>query len=80
MKTFHLTITDIAASIFEGEVRSLSCIGGLGDLTVLAGHMPFVTTLKAGVIRVIDGEGNTHEFPATGGILEVTAKKTTVLL
>ena len=80
MHTFHLTITDIAAVVFEGDARSLACVGALGDMVVLPGHMPLVTTLKAGTIRVIDKEGESHEFPATSGILEVTPQHVTVLL
>jgi len=80
MKLFHLAVTDIASVVFEGDAQSLSCVGALGDLTILAGHMPLVTTLKPGTIRVKDKEGGEHSFPATGGILEVTTKEVTVLL
>ncbi len=80
MKTFHLTITDIASVVFEGDVQSLACIGALGDMVVLPGHMPLVTTLKAGTLRVIDKDGESHEFPITSGILEVTTKTVTILL
>ena len=80
MKTFHLTITDITSAVFDGNAQSLSCTGALGDMVVLAGHMPLVITLKPGVIRVTGANGEKREFPATGGILEVTAKGATVLL
>ncbi|MEK7134225.1 MAG: hypothetical protein AAB805_02045 [Patescibacteria group bacterium] len=80
MKTFHLAITDIASIVFEEDAQSLSCTGAIGDMTILAGHMPLVTTLKPGTIRVTDAKGGTHEFPATGGILEVTTRAVTILL
>ncbi|MEK7065741.1 MAG: hypothetical protein AAB938_00110 [Patescibacteria group bacterium] len=80
MKPFPLAITDIASTVFEGNAVSVTCPGSAGELTILAGHMPLVTTLRAGSIRVKDANGREHEFPATGGIVEVTQKSTTILL
>ena len=80
MKTFPLAITDIASTVFEGNAVSVTCPGSAGELTILAGHMPLVTTLKPGTIRVKDASGEEHEFPATEGILEVTPKGATILL
>lgn len=80
MKIFHLAIIDIASAVFEGNAVSVVCPGSLGELTILAGHMPLVTTLRAGIIRVKDEDGKEHEFPVTEGILEVTPKSATILL
>lgn len=80
MKTFHLTITDITTSLFEGDVQSVACTGVSGDMVVLPGHMPLVTTLKPCEIRVINSDGVERRFPVARGILEVSGKNVTILL
>ena len=52
--------------------------GSEGDMGVMAGHMPVVTTLRPGVISVAGGKA-AQKFVVAGGFAEVTQTKLTVL-
>ena len=65
---------------FDGPSTSATFPGSDGELTVLAHHEPFVTTLKKGVITVRGGLEGAKEFPIEGGVLEVSGNRAVALL
>ncbi|MDE2071443.1 MAG: hypothetical protein KGI70_01760 [Patescibacteria group bacterium] len=71
----HVVVAKVDEILFEGEARSLKAPGAAGVLEVRPGHMPLVTTLKAGEVTV-DGK----KFTIKGGILEVRPQGATVIL
>ena len=75
MKTFPLIISSPDGDLFRGDAEMLILRGTEGDLAILAGHIPFVTALKAGECRVYIGEnGETiRRAQYTGGMLTVSA-------
>jgi F-type H+-transporting ATPase subunit epsilon len=50
-----------------------------GEITVLPHHVPLVSVLKAGIMRITAGE-KTIEKEIEGGILEVGKDKAVILL
>ena len=50
-----------------------------GDITVLAGHAPVISTLRPGVIEVNGADGKTTRVYVAGGFCEVTPDGMTVL-
>ena len=56
MKKFHLQIAAPDGLRYDGDAVQISVRGIEGDFAVLAGHIPFVTALKAGECRVYVGE------------------------
>jgi F-type H+-transporting ATPase subunit epsilon len=52
------------------EVTSVQIPGAEGDLTAMPGHMPLITTLRPGVLKVFGLDGD-QEFVVTGGFAEV---------
>ena len=52
MKKYHLRITTPAGNIFDGDAVRLSVRGVMGDLAIMAGHIPFVTALEDGEIKI----------------------------
>jgi len=52
-----LEIVAPLGKIFEGEVKSVTLPGADGEMGVLDGHSPLVTTLKAGVIDINKDSG-----------------------
>ncbi len=52
--------------------------GADGDLTVMEGHTPTITTLRPGVLRALSAEG-TKAFVVTGGFAEISAIGVSVL-
>lgn len=53
--------------------------GSEGEMGVMAGHMPLISTLNPGIIDVKLAPGKHDRFYVTGGFAEVTATKVTVL-
>lgn len=57
--------------VFEGEVSMVVIPGEEGEFGVLWQHIPFVSLLKAGTIKIYQGEKITETIPITGGVAEV---------
>lgn len=79
-ETFHLVIASVGETRFDGPAISATLPGSAGDLTILAHHEPFVTTLKKGTIRVRGSSEGTKDFSVENGVLEVSGNRAVVLL
>ncbi len=60
------------------QAREVQIPGTDGDLTAMAGHVPTITTLRPGVLRIVH-TGGTDEFVVLGGFAEITATGVSVL-
>jgi F-type H+-transporting ATPase subunit epsilon len=82
MLTFSLS--KVNRIIFEGEVISVTAPGSAGELTILKGHTPLITTLKKGIVKVRtkkeSEENDLLEFEIDGGLLETSGNNTTILV
>jgi F-type H+-transporting ATPase subunit epsilon len=78
MATFHFDLVSPEKLLFSGEVDQVDLPGSEGDLGVLAGHAPIVTTLRPGIL-VIFGEGKEMPVVVNGGFAEVGPTGLTVL-
>ena len=77
----HLTIATVDKKLFSGDVYSATCIGNDGELTILAHHMPLITTLIKGSVRVrVSKNGDEKIFEIDRGLLEVGNNKATILV
>jgi len=65
--------------MFSGEVTQVDIPGEEGDFGVLAGHAPYVATLKPGVLT-IHGENVPQHIVVRGGFAEVAANGTLTVL
>ena len=68
--SFKLSIVAPSGKIFEDTVDSIAVIGTEGAFEVYTGHMPLVSTLKAGRARV-RCKDREIAYDITSGILEV---------
>ncbi|MBI1263373.1 MAG: F0F1 ATP synthase subunit epsilon [Alphaproteobacteria bacterium] len=64
--------------VFAGAVDMVVVPGELGDFGVLAGHAPFMSTIRSGAIAIHDGGQITRTF-IHGGFAEVTPGGLTIL-
>jgi len=78
MATFHFDLVSPDHLVFSGEVDQVDVPGSEGDFGVLAGHAPYVATLKPGIIVVHVG-GEERRMVVTGGFAEVSLKGLTIL-
>jgi len=78
MKLFKLIVSTPNGNALEKEITMLSVRGTEGSLAVMAGHIPFITTTKAGEVK-IKTEGDEEIYEASSGMLTVTREATTLL-
>jgi len=78
MATFHFDLVSPEKLLFSGEVQQVDLPGAEGDMGVLAGHAPLVTTLRPGILTIIS-ESETLPVVVNGGFAEVSPGGLTVL-
>ena len=74
----HFSLVSPERELFSGDVDQVDAPGSEGDFGVLAGHAPFMTTLKEGRVVVRNGAQVTA-FDLKGGFADVTAEGLTIL-
>ena len=68
----------IVAPLGGIDVDQVDAPGAEGDFGVLAGHEPFMTTLRSGQVVVRDGS-KSRVFTIEGGFADVTPESFTIL-
>ena len=79
MNTYQLTIASPDGKLFSGLVQGIVLRGAEGDLAVLAGHMPFITSVKPCVCRITLEDGTERPAELGGGLLTVDKDSVTLL-
>jgi len=78
--TIHVDVVSAEESIFSGLAEFVVLPGEAGELGILPGHMPLMTRIKPGTVRVKLPHQEAEElFFVAGGLLEVLPNKVTVL-
>ena len=78
MATFHFDLVSPEKIAYAGEVDQVDVPGLEGDFGVLAGHAPFVASVRPGILTVTVG-GKHEKIIVLGGLAEVSEKGLTVL-
>ena len=78
MAKLQLAIVTAEGESFSGEVDAVVAPGGLGEFTVLPTHARMISTLLPGVL-LFDQAGDSVSLALSGGFLEVSQNKVTVL-
>jgi len=79
MATFTFELVSPERVLFSGEVDAVVLPATEGDMTVLAGHSPVMTTLKTGFLVVTSTPGNGRRVLVRGGFADVNQNGLTVL-
>lgn len=77
--TVHVDIVSAEAEIFSGLAEMVFAPAVMGEVGVLPGHAPLVTTLKPGEVRVRLPGGEEQSFYVSSGMLEIQPHVVTVL-
>ncbi len=77
MNTFKLTVSTPDGNKFEGEVVKFDVRGVLGELAVMAKHVPFVTTVVSAPCKIELDDGTVKTAHSDGGLLTVGKDSTT---
>ena len=65
--------------VFSSDVLQVLVPGAEGDFTVLPNHAPVLSTLRPGILDVVDHDGKAHRIFVRGGLAEVDPHNLTVL-
>jgi F-type H+-transporting ATPase subunit epsilon len=78
MPTFHFELVSPEKLLFSGDVNQVDVPGEEGEFGVLAGHAPYIATLKPGVLTIY-GDGAPKAIVVRGGFAEVNPEGLIVL-
>lgn len=65
--------------VYEDEITQVSLPTTIGEITVLPHHVPLVSVLLAGELRIVDKEGE-HLLAVAGGFVEVRSNNEVIVL
>ena len=77
--TIHVDVVSAEESIFSGLAEFVVLPGEAGELGILPGHMPLMTRIKPGAVRVMMPDNKEELIFVAGGLLEVQPGLVTVL-
>ncbi len=78
--TVHVDVVSAEESIFSGLAEFVVLPGEAGELGILPGHMPLMTRIKPGAVRIKLPQQDQEELIfVAGGVLEVQPGLVTVL-
>ena len=78
--TIHVNVVSAEESIFSGLAEFVALPGEAGDLGILPGHMPLMTRIRPGAVRIKLPQSDAEELIfVAGGLLEVQPGLVTVL-
>lgn len=76
----QLRIVTEEKEVFSGSADKIVAPGSAGEFTVLTNHVPFLTTLKKGVVTVgKEGHNQFFEVPGTG-VFELARDNQAIIL
>jgi F-type H+-transporting ATPase subunit epsilon len=78
-RKFKVEIVTPEKLVFSGEVESLVVPADRGYLGVLAGHAPLLAALQPGEIVMKGGPSGETRYATSGGFMEVTPARTSLL-
>ena len=79
-RSFQIEIRTPEKLIYEGEVTSVQAPGVEGNFQILPGHIPFLTALDVGEIRIRESSNTLQLMATTGGVFEVLRTGVTALV
>ena len=74
----NFSLVSPAKELFSGSVDHVIAPGSEGEFGVLPNHAPFMSTLRSGRVRIIDGD-EVHRYFVHGGFADVTPEGLTIL-
>lgn len=79
MATFNFELVSPERVLFSDTVEAVVLPASEGDMTVLPGHAPMMTTLKTGFLIIGNGAGNGKRVLVRGGFADINQSGLTVL-
>ncbi|PIR78387.1 MAG: ATP synthase F1 subunit epsilon [Candidatus Magasanikbacteria bacterium CG10_big_fil_rev_8_21_14_0_10_36_16] len=78
-QTLKFIIITPEKKVYENEILQVTIPTTSGEITVLPGHIPLISVLQAGEMKIKDKDGE-HPYAVSGGFLEVRSNSELVIL
>lgn len=75
----NLNIVSTNEMLFSGLVKSVQVRAEEGEMGVYLGHIPLLTTIKPGLVKLVKNNEEVEAFYLSGGILEVQPDNVNIL-
>lgn len=72
MKGLHLSLVSPEKTLFDGDVSIVTLPGTVGSFSILPGHAPIISSLKAGTLAYTTTEGDDFTQDIQGGFVELS--------
>lgn len=79
MPEFHFELVSPEKLVFSGDVDAVVVPGTEGQFTVLKDHAPLMSTLKPGIIDVVESASRAMRYFVPGGFADVAPTGLTIL-
>ena len=79
LKNIQLDIISLTRPVFTGKITSVTVPGFEGELTILPGHVPLISPLKAGEVTIRHEEDEEKYVAISSGFLVVDPNHLTIL-
>ncbi len=79
MSTFRLTVSSPDGNKFDGEVYKFDVRGVEGELAIMAGHIPFITSVIKAPCTIWLDEDKKKTAVSDGGLLTVDTDRVTFI-
>ena len=66
-----LNVYSLQKVLFKGEAKSINCKTANGEITILDHHLPIISILAPGVMKIVDSDNKDAYIPVRSGFLEV---------
>ena len=74
-----LKIVTPEKTIYENEIKQISAPTTTGEITILPHHIPLVSVLNAGELKIVDDSGE-QIIAVAGGFVEIRANNEIIIL
>ncbi|MGD8782441.1 MAG: ATP synthase F1 subunit epsilon [Ignavibacteria bacterium] len=79
MKEIKIEIFTPAKAAYDGNAKSISIPGTVGNFQVLYNHAPLLSSFDTGIIKIVEDENVVKEYSTGGGTVEILDNKVLVL-
>ena len=77
--TFLLEVVSAEKKLFSQQVENIRVTGTEGELGIYAGHTPLLTSIKPGLVKIMQKDGREEVIYLSGGVLEVQPNAAIIL-
>jgi len=79
MKEFKFVISTPDGNLYDGSIVKISLRAALGDMAVMAGHAPLVTSVNPCKCKIELADGKEKFFEVERGLLSVSPQVVTLM-